>query len=211
MKSHIEQHNYYLDSLKEIEKLPKDKKPTLLLHDCCGPCACFPLLFLCKHFNVTVFYDNSNIYPESEFFKRLNEVKRLLEYLKTTWNYDVKLVVTEYKHEEYMKDLKPFSFFPEGGYRCFLCYRKRIENAYTYADQNEFDYITTVMSISRQKSSLIMNKIGEELSTHHKTKYFFSDFKKNGGIDKGIELRDEIGLYCQRYCGCEYSLPKDKK
>lgn len=206
MKSHIEQHNYYRESLKEIQKIPANPKPKLLLHDCCGPCACFPLIFLCKHFDVTIYYDNSNIFPESEYLKRLNEVKRLLTYLKETWNYDVKLVIPPYNHEEYMKDLKPFASLPECGYRCFLCYRKRIKNTYKYADEHNFDYITTVMSVSRQKSSYIMNKIGEELSTQYKTKYFFSDFKKDNGINKGIELRDKIGLYCQRYCGCEYSL-----
>lgn len=205
MKSHIEQHNYYRESLEEIKKIPANLKPKLLLHDCCGPCACFPLLFLCKHFDVTIYYDNSNIFPKEEYDKRLNEVKRLLTYLKETRNYDIKLIVPVYNHEEYMKELRPFSSFPEGGYRCFLCYRKRLENTYIYADEHDFDYITTVMSVSRQKSSLIMNKIGEELSTHHKTKYFFSDFKKDDGINKGVELRDKIGLYCQRYCGCEYS------
>lgn len=64
------------------------------------------------------------------------------------------------------------------------------------------------MTISRQKSSEIMNRIGEELSTHYHTKYLFSDFKKNGGIDQGIALRDQIGLYCQNYCGCECSFRK---
>lgn len=211
MKNHIVAHNYYLESLEEIKCLPKDKKPSILLHDCCGPCACFPLLFLCKHFDVTIYYDNSNIFPEEEYLKRLNEVKKLIDYLKNTWNYDIKLVITPYNHEKYMEDLKPLSSLKEGGYRCFLCYRKRIKSAFEYADKNSFDYITTVMSISRQKSSLIMNKIGEELQSQYKTKYFFSDFKKGDGINKGIALRDEIGLYCQRYCGCEYSLNPHQK
>lgn len=210
MKSHIVNHNYYLESLEEIKKFPKDRKPTILLHDCCGPCACFPLLFLCKHFDVTLYYTNSNINTKEEFDKRLNEVKRLMGYLKETWNYDVKLIVSPYNHEEYMKDLLPFSSLPECGYRCQLCYRKRMDEAFSYADANNFDYVATVMTISRQKSSKVINDIAKELSSHHKTKYFFSDFKKNGGIDKGVELRDQIGLYCQNYCGCEFSVRKDK-
>jgi hypothetical protein len=55
--------NYYQKSLKELEDLPKDKKPKLLLHACCGPCSCFPLTFLCPHFEVTIYFNNSNIYP----------------------------------------------------------------------------------------------------------------------------------------------------
>lgn len=208
MKSHIAQHNYYLESLEEIKKFSSiGNKPKLLLQDCCGPCACFPLIFLSKYFDVTIYYTNSNIYPESEFYKRLDEVKKLIEYVKEKWGYDTKLIVSPYDHEKYMEDLKPFSSFPECGYRCHLCYRKRMEEAFTYADSNSFDYMCTVMTISRQKSSYILNAIGEELSTHHKTKYFFSDFKKDNGINKGVALRNEIGLYCQKYCGCEYSLP----
>ncbi len=208
MKSHLVQHNYYLESLEEIKKLSGNKKPSILLHDCCGPCACFPLLFLCKHFDVTIYYTNSNIYPEEEFDKRLGEVKKLIQYLKDIWGYDVKLIVSPYNHEEYMKDLRSLSSLPEGGYRCHLCYRKRMEESFHYADTYHFDYITTVMTISRQKSSEIMNRIGEELSTHYHTKYLFSDFKKNGGIDQGVALRNQIGLYCQNYCGCEYSFRK---
>lgn len=207
MKSHINQHNYYLESLEEIKKSSSlDKKPTLLLHDCCGPCACFPLLFLCKYFDVTIYFTNSNIYPEAEFDKRLGEVKKLIEYLKDKWGYEVKLIVSPYDHEKYMEDLRPFSSLPECGYRCDLCYRKRMEETFNYADDHNFDYMCTVMTISRQKSSSILNMIGEELSTHHKTKYFFSDFKKDDGINKGVALRNEIGLYCQNYCGCEYSI-----
>ncbi len=210
MKSHLTSPNYHLLSLEEIRKIPFGKKPTLLLHDCCGPCACFPLTFLCKYFDVTIYYANSNIFPKTEYDKRLGEVKHLLQYLKEVWHYEVKLVVPTYEHETYMQDLKPFASLPEGGFRCFLCYRKRMEESYQYADAHHFDYFTTVMTVSRQKSSLIMNQIGEELSSHHKTKYFFSDFKKDDGINKGVALRNQIGLYCQRYCGCEYSLNEAK-
>jgi hypothetical protein len=33
--------NYYQESLKELEALPKDHKPSLLLHACCGPLQLF--------------------------------------------------------------------------------------------------------------------------------------------------------------------------
>ncbi len=211
MKSHINERNYYLESLKEIKTFVGGRKPRLLLQDCCGPCAAFPLLFLCKYFDVTIYFTNSNIFPKAEFDKRLGEVEKLIDYIKITWGYEVKLVISPYDHENYMKDLKPFSLLPEGGYRCQLCYRKRMEEAYKYADANDFDYITTVMTISRQKSSMILNMIGEELSTHHKCKYFFSDFKKDDGINKGIDIRKKANLYCQNYCGCEYSLRDRQK
>ena len=49
----------------------------------------------------------------------------------------------------------------------------------------------------------------------HKTKYFYSDFKKDDGILKGKAIRERYSLYNQDYCGCVYSyeekLAREKK
>jgi predicted adenine nucleotide alpha hydrolase (AANH) superfamily ATPase len=58
----------YQKFLKQIEEVKKlDYKPTLLLHSCCGPCSCYPLIVLKDYFDITIFYNNSNIYPKEEF------------------------------------------------------------------------------------------------------------------------------------------------
>ena len=80
-----------------------------------------------------------------------------------------------------------------------------MDEAYKYADELGFDYFATVMTISRQKNSQVLNKIGEELSAKYKTKYFYSDFKKKNGINRSYELRRKYNLYNQQYCGCVYS------
>ena len=201
--------NYYLKSLDEIDSIKeeyKDRKPTLLLHSCCGPCACFPLTFLCPIFDVTILYNNSNIYPLEEYDRRLNELKKVLEFIKRDYGYEINLIEVKYNHDEYMKDLEPFKDQKEGSSRCVLCYTKRMKEAYDYAEANNFDFFTTVMTISRQKNSQILNKIGKSLEeAHSKTRYFYSDFKKNKGIDIGQEMAKEYSLYRQLYCGCEYS------
>lgn len=199
--------NYYLKSLEELKTIPKDKKPKLLLHACCGPCSCFPLIFLCPHFDVTIYYNNSNIYPEAEYTRRLEELKKLLEYVKKDYGFFVNLLIPEYKNIEYTKKvLEPLKDYPEGSLRCFACYEARMAEAYDYAEANGYDYFTTVMSISRQKSSQKMNEIGAKLEKDHKhTKYFYSDFKKNKGIDEGRVIKNHYGLYSQTYCGCVYS------
>lgn len=200
--------NYYKVSLEEIKKLDLSHgKPKLLLHACCGPCSCFPLTFLCPYFDVTIYYGNSNIYPAEEFYRRRGELEALLGYVKRDYGFDVKLIMPEYDHEKYMEDLRPYANEPERGKRCLLCYEKRMEEAYQYAEAHGFDYFTTVMTISRQKDSLVLNRIGEKLGKKHPTvPYFHSDFKKNNGILKGAEIRKHYGLYNQTYCGCEYSL-----
>lgn len=202
--------NYFLKG-EEIVKTFKGNRPTLLMHVCCAPCSCYPLTYLIDKFCVTLHFNNSNIYPASEWELRRKELIDFVKRFNSDYHADVKLIICKYNHEEYMKDLLPYKNEPERGKRCLLCYKKRMLEAYQYADNNHFDFFTTVMSISRQKDSQVLNQIGCELEKQFKTKYFYSDFKKNDGILKGKAIRDQYHLYQQNYCGCEYSLRKDYK
>ena len=199
--------NYYDKSLEILSKLGSlKKKPTLLLHACCGPCSCFPLTFLCPHFDVTIYYNNSNIYPASEFDKRLETLQELLEDLKRDYGFEVKLITPPYDNLSYNKELEAYKTSKEGGARCLFCYEKRMREAYDYADKNGFDFFCTVMTISRQKNSQILNEIGKKLEKEHPNcPYFYSDFKKKDGALKGREIRLRYNLYNQNYCGCIYS------
>lgn len=197
---------YYDMSIAEIEQIKKlGYKPTLGIHVCCGVCASFPLEFLAPIFNVKVLYFNPNIYPKNEYDRRLNELKRYILAFNDRYNENVELIEFEYNNEEFMKDLSEFSLEKEGGKRCLLCYEKRMDLTYKYSNDNNYDYFTTVMTISRQKNSYILNQIGERLSKKYHCKYFYSDFKKKKGIDRVIELKKEYDMYSQLYCGCIYS------
>ncbi len=200
--------HYYLLAQEELSKI-KDLlyKPTILLHACCAPCSIFPLLYLHEYFNITIYYNNSNIYPETEYNIRLNELKQFLNEHYP----DINIIVPKYDYETYMQDLRPFADQKEGQQRCFLCYTKRMDEAYNYAQEHNFDYFTTVMTISRQKNSLKLNEIGQALSKKYpKVKYFYSDFKKKDGFLIGSKIAKELNMYRQKYCGCEYSLPKEE-
>lgn len=204
--------DYYKLSLKETASLPSGRKPTFLLHVCCGPCASFPLLFLCPHFDLTLYYDNSNIYPEEEFYRRRGELEKLLGYYKRDYGFDIRLIKPNYDHEGFMKDLRVYACAKEGGERCLLCYKKRMSEAYDYAESHGFDYFATVMSISRQKNSAVLNEIGKDLEQYHPTtKYFYNDFKKANGQLYSQSLRKHYALYNQLYCGCEYSFVEGKQ
>lgn len=52
--------------------------PKLLLHSCCAPCSSYVLEYLSEYFEITVFYYNPNIYPESEYTKRILEQQELI-------------------------------------------------------------------------------------------------------------------------------------
>ncbi len=198
---------YYLKQLEEIEEIKQaDQKPTLLMHTCCGVCVCYPALYLSQYFRLTLYYNNDNIYPYEEYCRRYEELERLISIYNEERGTDIKIVKTAYDGENYLKKLEPLKDEPERGKRCLLCYRLRMQQAVEYAVQNNFDYFTTVMTISRQKDSIALNQIGEALQKlYPQIKYFYSDFKKDGGLEKGNNLANQYGLYRQQYCGCYYS------
>lgn len=194
--------NYYKEHLDQIKKL--NHKPTLLLHICCGVCSVYPLIYLKQYFNITIFYSNSNIYPYEEFLKRLNALNTYLEYLKDD---SIKLIVDTYDNESYTKNLEPFKDEPEGKNRCKLCYRLRMEETFKYALKENFEYCTTVMSISNRKNADYINEIGMDLEKKYApVKYLFADFKKGDGITLNDKMNKELNLYHQNYCGCKFSI-----
>lgn len=199
--------DYYQKSCDILQLLTTSgKHPSLLLHACCAPCSSFPLEFLANHFTITIYYNNSNIYPSDEFHRRLEELKRYLEMFNQDRIEPVQLVVPPYQNEQYTKKLSLLQNQGEGSGRCFYCYAMRMSEAYHYAAEQEFDYFTTVMTISRQKNSQKLNQIGLSLSRlYPQVSYFFSDFKKKQGIDRTQQLSKEHNLYRQDYCGCLYS------
>ena len=205
--------NYYQKSLQILNKIKKTPqiKPKLLFQVCCGPCSLYPLEMLCDIFEITVLYNNSNLYPASEFDKRLNELTKIVNDLNTRKEKNIQIIIFDYNYDEFMKDLAPFANQKEGGERCHICYKKRMLEAMIYADQNDFDFFTTSLTSSRQKSAFIINKIGEEIAKNAaKVKYFYSDFKKKAWAEIGYATARERGYYLQEYCGCEYSLNEQK-
>ena len=197
--------NNYQKHIKQIQSL--QGKPTLLIHICCGVCSVYPLVYLREYFNITIYFSNSNIYPYEEYLKRLNALQTYLDYLHDD---SIKLIVDEYDNETYMKDLEKYKDEPEGKNRCKLCYRKRMEAAYKYASKFNYEYCTTVMSISNRKNADYINEIGEELEKKYpNVKYLYADFKKADGITINEKMNKELNLYHQSYCGCIYSIRND--
>ena len=198
---------YYNLQLEEVERIRKSgRRPTLLMHTCCAMCACWPVQYLTQYFDLTLYYNNDNIYPKEEYDKRLEVLKQYVMEYNLEFNQDVKIIATPYRGAEYLKKLEPLKDEPEGGARCHLCYRLRIEPAMKYAQENHYDYFTTVMTISRQKDSIVLNRLGETLQpAYPEVRYFFSDFKKNGGQEMSNQLIKKYGIYRQNYCGCLYS------
>ena len=67
--------NYNKEFEKELRNITAlSRKPKLLLHVCCGPCFTYPYEMIKDYFDITIIYNNSNIYPEEEYHRRLGEL-----------------------------------------------------------------------------------------------------------------------------------------
>ena len=51
----------------------------------------------------------------------------------------------------------------------------------------------------------LINELGFALANKYNVKWLPSDFKKENGYKKSIELSKKYNLYRQNYCGCIYS------
>lgn len=195
--------NYQIILDKEIQALD-GRRPSLLLHSCCGPCSTYVLEYLSQYFNITVFYYNPNIYPPEEFEKRTVEQKKLIE--KMFPDKSVGFVEGQYDDNRFYEAVKGLEDLPEGGERCFKCYRLRLEETAKKAKEDGFEYFTTTLSISPHKNAQKLNEIGEAVAQEYGLKYLFSDFKKKNGYKRSCELSAEYEIYRQDYCGCVFSV-----
>ena len=194
---------------RELDRLIKqfeseNRVPTLLIHSCCAPCSSYVLEYLSQHFEITVFYYNSNIYPESEYTKRILEQQKLIRDMK--FKHPVSFLAGKYDRERFYAMAAGMEDLREGGARCMKCYELRLTEAARKAAAGNFDYFTTTLSISPMKNAQKLNEIGLRVGNEYGVAYLVSDFKKKNGYKRSIELSKEYGLYRQDYCGCEFSL-----
>ena len=199
----MQKRNYQKELDKLLESLPKDNKPTLLLHACCAPCSSYTLEYLSRYFRITVLFYNPNISPEDEFTKRAEELRRLISEMPLET--PVGLIVAKYDSREFYDAVKGMEDLPEGGERCYVCYKLRLDKTALAAAENGFDYFATTLSISPYKNAQWLNDISEELAEIYSVKALPCDFKKRGGYKRSIELSAQYSLYRQDYCGCVYS------
>lgn len=192
--------NYQKEMEEEIEAL-NGRRPSLLLHSCCGPCSSAVIERLIAHFQVTILYYNPNIEPEEEYRRRLGEQARLLSLIGG----DVRLLPCAYEHEAFDAFAPAMAQEPEGGKRCLRCFALRLERTAEEARAHGFEYFTTTLSISPHKNAENINRIGQAAGEKYGVKYLMADFKKKNGYLRSLQLSKEYDLYRQDYCGCLYS------
>jgi len=171
----------------------------LLLHVCCAPDATTPYLRLEEGHEVTCFFYNPNIDDEQEYERRLQAMERLSE----IWQ--IRLLPSPYEVERWKGCIEGLEGEPEGGKRCLVCYRLRMEETARKAREEGYEGFATTLTISPHKNADRINTIGRALEERHGVKYLASDFKKKGGFKESVEWSKRLGLYRQRFCGCSFS------
>jgi predicted adenine nucleotide alpha hydrolase (AANH) superfamily ATPase len=198
-------HQWEIQHLSELAKLTT--KPKLLMHSCCAVCNAWPLEYLYPYFEITLYYNNSNIAPHDEYTLRLRELKAYVDRFNAMHATMIDIAEEPYDYDTYKSTfLEKRADDKEGTMRCGMCYALRINQALQYASLHGFDYVTTVMTISRQKNADKINDIAKRLmGAYPNLTYFYSNFKKAKGIDFSVNTAKALGIYRQEYCGCEYS------
>ncbi|MBS1316246.1 epoxyqueuosine reductase QueH [Phascolarctobacterium faecium] len=166
----------------------------LLLHACCGPCACYPaekLLVDGKAFDILYF--NPNIHPYKEFKRRLNALRELCEKKR------YKLIVDK----SYPLETCVQGMLDEPVIRCVYCYRVRMRYAAQYAKENGYDAFSTTLLVSPYQKHELIIQMAEEAGKEFDIPFYYEDFRK--GYQRGVDISLELELYRQPYCGCVFS------
>lgn len=194
---------FYDRELDELIATFSGEAPKLLLHSCCGPCSTYVLEYLTQHFNIYLYFDNSNIDTEEEFEKRFLALSKTVEQVKS--HHTIMLLKNNYDQQKFAKVIAGVEHLGEGSIRCFRCYAMRLKAAAEKGKELGCDYFASTLSISPHKNVGKINDIGETVARSVGINHLPNDFKKKGGYQRSVELSKTWQIYRQSYCGCRYS------
>jgi len=175
------------------------RRPRLLLQICCAGCGAYVSQILKPKFRVSLYFYNPNIFSREEFKKRKKEIEKIAK------RYKLNLISEEYNHEAWLKKIKGHENDREKGERCAICYYHRLKAAAQAAKRRGYKYFATSLTISPHKDAGKISALGNKLALDYGLRFLGQDFKKQDGFKKSVCLSQEIGIYRQAYCGCEFS------
>jgi predicted adenine nucleotide alpha hydrolase (AANH) superfamily ATPase len=166
----------------------------IALHICCAVCAAGAAERLMQEGNqVYGFFFNPNIHPEDEYRQRLQSTRKaalelgfpLAEgpYCPDNWHQAVKLLEDE----------------PEGGQRCPVCFRMRLEKTYQFMLESGCEAFATTLTMGSNKSAVLIERLGRGIGGET---FLSRDFKKKDGFKRAGELARIWGALPPDYCGC---------
>ena len=180
------------------------------MHACCAPCFTYIENDLKKNglknfdgtyekVDYTACFYNPNIHPKVEYERRKNA---FIEFCKIK---EVKnVVIDEYNLNEYVKYIA-LNVGEDKKYkvRCEYCYYMRLKKVFEYAKENNFDVVSTTLTISPYQNHDLIKKVGKQLQDEFEIEFKYVDYKEH--FREGQKMAREIGIYMQKYCGCVFS------
>jgi len=207
------------------EKPERPVRPDFLLHICCAPCSPHPIRLLKENYNLTLYFFNPNIHPESEYLLRLEESKKLAEIE------NIPLIEGDYQPENWIMNTVKYKSEPERGKRCEICIGDRLKETTIKAATLGKNFFGTVLTVSPHKDAVMINRLGNAAAeglapeglaldglarsglarsglarNSVEVMHFEADFKKKDGFKISSHRSKELGFKRQNYCGCVYSL-----
>jgi len=187
-------------------------RPSLLLHSCCGPCSTSVIERLAPDYDITVFFYNPNITDEEEYERRKAAQKSFIRQYNEDPDIPYKVDFKEGAHDSrnFFEACRGMENEPEGGRRCEVCFRLRLEKTAETANLMNFDTFGTTLTVSPHKNYELISRLGRQLAARYRVSFLDEDFKKKAGFQRSIELSKKYGLYRQNYCGCDFSKYEDR-
>ena len=174
------------------------KSNNILIHACCGICSGYPISLLKEMgYEPIVYFYNPNLDTKEEFKRRLDAQKTVCQY------HNVELLTEPYNHNEFLSEINGLENEPERGKRCGKCINIRLKKTAYKAKELEIKFYTTSLVISPHKDFKKIAEIGADNAID--VEFLAIDFKKKDGFLKTNNLAKELGLYRQKYCGCEFA------
>lgn len=175
----------------------------ILLHSCCAVCMAYPVEKLKNEgYEPVVYFYNPNIYPESEYDRRLSELKNYCEKIGCEY------IIGEYESSKWYEAIRGLELEPEKGFRCSRCFELRLTQTAKVARELGIGYFTTTLTVSPHKNSEQIFNIAKRIQDEYGLIFLFENFKKSNGFLRTMELSKQNNFYRQQYCGCEYSIRK---
>ena len=180
----------------------------LLAHTCCAPCAISVVDEAKKdNLSVTGFFCNPNIHPRPEYLRRMETARK---YFKSE---GLKLIFLTYEPANFFMGTPHFlgtsrknGVSPKSGVspRCSACWEMRLEETVSFAKEKGFDAFTTTLLGSPYQGHGALRGICEDLSRKKRVRFYYKDFRT--GFRRAHDIARENGIYCQKYCGCVFSM-----
>jgi epoxyqueuosine reductase len=172
-------------------------KDKLLLHTCCGPCSGKIIEQLLLKFDVIGYFYNPNIEPTEEYLKRVDAAVMIYN------NFGIRLIKGIYNNKTWHSAITGLEFLPEGDRRCWRCFRTRLVETAQRAKKEGIGNFATTLTTSPFKNEKVINKLGNVIGLKYGINFIETSVKLE---DKNKpSLARKLGIYHQKFCGCNYS------